>query len=260
MTRAELIERLESVLYDSAGRGGVGELVREPDWVQLTTPEAKTPFRNSVLRSVVSVDALALRIERAVAHYRGHGLPFRWFVTPSTRPVDTGDALLDAGFTHADTLHAMVARPGAFPDPSRDDVAVEVVTPDTIEEWLSVEQAGWGMPDAAIVRFRKELTEALSAPEPASVYYLARLDGRPTGTASFSLHGDFAHFNGSVVLEDCRKRGVYTELIYARMRDLKTRGIELVTNHCREATSAPVCAKLGFEAACRFYVYEFSPR
>jgi GNAT superfamily N-acetyltransferase len=261
MSDVALVERLESALYETAGRGGIGELVRRPDWVQLTTPEAKTPFRNGILRSIVTVDALAYQIERAVAHYRRYGVPFRWFVTPSTRPVDTGDALIDAGFVHADTLHAMAASPADFPEPRRDDVTVEVVGPDTVETWLSVEQRGWGMPDAGIERFRKEvISEVVAAPEPTSIYYLARLDGEPAGTASVALCGDSAHFKGSVVREEFRRRGIYTELIYARMRDLRARGIGLATIHGREATSAPVCAKLGFETACRFHVYEMADR
>jgi ribosomal protein S18 acetylase RimI-like enzyme len=248
---------LESALYASGDRIGDGRLSRTGDWVQLTTPDAKTHFRNGILRSIVAPTDLERRIDATIAHYREVGVPFRWMVTPSTQPRDTGSVLLRRGFDHIETLHAMVADPAAFPPHAGGDVTVERIDATGIDLWVECAGRGWKMPPDAIARFREELRRAFAQGDPSRSYFLARVGGVPAGTSSLKLMEGFAHFNGAEVDEAFRGRGVYRAMVLERMRFLRDRGVAIVTNHCVSTTSAPICARLGFRTICVFDVYRF---
>lgn len=252
------VDRLELALYVESGRGTGSEVVRTGTWVQLTTPDAPTEFRNGILRSVLRSDEVDARIDEAIAHYGA--LPFRWFVTPSTRPADMDEHLARKGFSHVDTLWAMTADARDFPEPAHPDVTVEEIGEDGLEEWLATMGRGWNMPAAGIDRFRKEIRANFAATPRVRHYFLARWDGEPAGSGSLRLFDDFAFFNGGETNERFRKRGVYREMVLARMKFLRERGIFRVTNHCRHRTSGPLCRKLGFRTVCEFRTWRHARR
>jgi GNAT superfamily N-acetyltransferase len=258
---ADLIRKLESALRVGEDRLRLrgAELVWTADWARITTPDARTHYHNGVLRSILAPEALESRIDETIAHYGRLGVPFRWMVTPSTRPRDTAEALLRKGFVHAETLHAMVADPADFPAHAGGEVTVEMVGKEGLDTWVACTGRGWSMPPPALERFRQELTRAIARPDPTSLYFLARYRGAPAGTSSLSLKDDFAHFDGAAVEEELRGRGIYRAMVLERMRVLRERGIRLVTNHCVSTTSAPICAGLGFRLVCTFEVYRFGP-
>ena len=252
-----LVDTLESALWGDGDRLGDGQLVRTEEWVQLTTPVAKTHFRNGVLRSVLAPEALGARIDATIAHYRDLGVPFRWMVTPSTRPLDTAELLLRKGFEHVETLHAMVADPAGFPVHAGGDIKVERIDKSGADTWVECTGKGWNMPPDALERFRAELRRALAKADPIRFYFLARHRGTPAGTCAIRLDKGSAHFSGGEVREELRRRGIYRAMVLERMRFLRERGVTLVTNHCVSTTSAPICARLGFRRVCDFEVYRF---
>lgn len=254
----DLVRKLESALYAAGERRGGVELISTDDWVRITMPGARTHHRNGVLRSVLAPERLEQRIQETIEHYRGLGVPFRWMVTPSTRPRDTAGALLRRGFEHIETLHAMVASPADFAAHASEDVTVEMVDAHAIDTWVECMGKGWEMPPDGLERFRGELRQALAEPDPTRFYFLARHRGTPAGTSSLKLLDGFAHFNGAAVPRELRGRGAYRAMVLERMRFLRDRGVRLVTNHCVSTTSAPVCARLGFRFVCPFEVYRFA--
>lgn len=62
-----IIDALERALYSHLARQAGAQMIREPDWVQLTTPGAATEYRNGVLRSVLDDVDVNRRIEVAEA-------------------------------------------------------------------------------------------------------------------------------------------------------------------------------------------------
>jgi hypothetical protein len=64
---------------------------------------------------------------------------------------------------------------------------------------------------------------------------------------------------GGNVLEPYRGRGIYRALIDVRLRDIAARGFTLATTQAREATSAPILERLGFETLYRGRVYKWQP-
>ena len=252
-----MIDLVERALVEGADRGGAGALEEGDGWARLTTAAASSEFRNAVLRSRLEPEEADARIEETIAHFDALGTPFRWFVTPSTRPRDMGERLLRRGFRLAPVIAAMTARPGDFPRPDAPDMDVVDVGPAEADAWVDTLRRGWDMPPPAVARFRAEIEGGLAARPRRSFYFLARWRGEPAAEGSLTLFDGYAHFDGSTTVPAYRRRGLYRALILARMAFLRTRGVGLVTNHCRADTSAPICARLGFEKACEFRAYRF---
>ncbi len=253
------VAKLEQALCYLEDPGDGFEEFQSETWVQYTEPNAPTHFRNGVLRSVLQPDELQERIAATIAHYDALSLPFRWMVTPSTRPLNTLDVLMANGFTHHETLEGQVADPANFPAPPEDDVEVVEVDEDLIEDWIEVNRLGFGLPEQAVPRFRQSMTRRLSEDPRCHCTLLARVDGKPAAVGSYVLRDDFAHFSGAATVKAFRRRGLYRRLILERMARLRAAGISLVTNHCVSTTSAPICKRVGFEHVCDFEVLIHTP-
>jgi GNAT superfamily N-acetyltransferase len=249
------IERIEHAMYATANRLGGGSLTWTDDWVQLTTPDAMTDYRNLVYRSILPDQDVDARIEEMIRFHEELGVAFRWWVTPSTRPVDMGRRLEAHGFVQVDDVEGMVADAASFPEPASADITVEKVGMDTAEAWLDATCRGWDTPPAARERFRMEVERELCNPDTRCHYFLARWRGEPAGSGGLTYVDDFAHFSGSVVIKEFRRRGVYGELILERMRHVREAGLRVVTNTCVKTTSAPICAARGFRGVCEMQVF-----
>jgi len=251
MNDVELVER---ALCENNGRSGMGEMVEGPGWVQVTDANAKTDYRNLVLRSVLEADEADARIEAAKQHFAKTGVDFRWWVTPSSRPLDLAERLERHGMHLADTVIGMVADPAAFPGRESPDVEIRAVTSEELDLYADVTSEGWGSPPAARDRFRKIAARELETLGERTTY-LVFYRGEPAGTAGLSFLENSAHFAGSVVLPRFRGRGIYRVMIEERMRIVRERGVAIVTNHCRASTSAPICERLGFRRVCEMQVF-----
>lgn len=246
---------VERALYDLEPSQTGGEIVDRPDWLSYSEPAAPTHYRNGVLRADLAADAADTRIRETIQYFEDLGVPFRWVVGPSTRPLDLAERLVAHGFRHHETLVGMAADPAAFPVPAVDDVEIVTVGPAHTDEWLELSRCAWPLPDAALPFFRSTLERDLAADPQAAWHLIARIEGTPAATAAFCRIGDSVHFCGGATHPDFRRRGLYPRLVFERMRLIRELGFRVVTNHCVSTTSAPICDRLGFERVCEFHVY-----
>ncbi|MHC4937875.1 MAG: GNAT family N-acetyltransferase [Planctomycetota bacterium] len=247
------VELLEWALCENNRLIALGSYQAAPDWVQLTTPRAKTDYRNLVLRSVLSDERADERIDAARRHFAGVGVDFRWWVTPSSRPLDLAERLEARGLRLADTVVGMIADPAQFTDASP-DVTLDLVDLDTLDQFADMNRRAWGGLPAARDRFREVARRELDSGG-QRMSFIARYRGEPVGSGSLMFLEHAAHFAGSAVLPEFRGRGVYTGMIKRRMALVRERGIGVVTNLCRAGTSAPICEKLGFRPVCEMQVF-----
>ncbi len=257
MTPEDKIAKLERAFCELQDLGDL-QLESDDSWLRYTQPSAPTQFRNGVLRSILEPDEVQPRIEETIRHFDDHNLPFRWIITPSSRPLDLPQALMANGFAHFETLRGVTAAPANFPPPD-DDIEIVEVDERLVEDWLLVNREGFGLPDQAVPRFRKVHLMRL-AEEPRREYsFIARVDGEPASAGSFIRVEDFAHFSGAATRKSFQRRGLYRRLVLARMARLRELGISLVTNHAVATTSGPLCMKMGFEHVCDFEVFVHEP-
>jgi len=249
--KRNLVER--ATWENTQGRDGQ-EVIVTPNWVQITSPFAPTPFMNGVLRCELPEHDIDLRVRHTVLHFRAKGLPFRWKIVPSTRPADLGQRLEQNGMVLKEKLFGLYAEPGELKIASNPKVRVEAVTLQNLEAWLAVQANAWKVPPLGIEYQRRSMTEALKN---GGRYenYLACLDGEPVGSAAMCVNNDYVYLMGGAVNEAHRGQGVYRTLTAHRLQRIAELGLPAVV-HCLEKTSAPICLKLGFEKICEIHSFE----
>jgi predicted N-acetyltransferase YhbS len=192
-------------------------------------------------------------IDETIATYTELQTPFRWHVGPSSRPADLAQRLLARGFEHSDTLAGMCIATDAevvAVDPS---VVVSELTEDDEEAFANVIASTFDHPDPVRERLLRRLRETRGAERPK--HFVARLDGRVVGSTSYAPMKRAGFLQGAAVLEEYRGRGIYKQMIRERLERLRGAGCELAVITARTSTSAPICARLGFDRVCSIEVY-----
>lgn len=226
------------------------EVIERPGLRQLVTPSFRTGGLNEVSFFSASDEDAEDAIDAALRPYRLHGIRFRWNVLPGSRPHDLAARLERRGLA-ASTVCAMARDTEELPTASA-GVTVSRVDESTLDLFTKTMADGWEIDPEPLLAYHRRIFRAEGSP---CRLFLACCDGAPAGTASsFSLPHS-AYLMGGVVLPKFRRRGVYQALIGERLHDAAESGLELVTTHARESTSAPLLVRAGFETVCRFSVF-----
>jgi GNAT superfamily N-acetyltransferase len=232
-------------------------VIERDGWYQTITPSSKSAQGNVVVLSRVAADDAERVARETIAMYAALGLPFKWSVGPLTEPADFGDVLDRLGFSHSH-MRGMAVEPQRWTYSAQPPgVSVERVGDDTFDDYYTAMMRGWASELGETATWRDGMRKSLHSAE--YQYYLARIDGVPAGTAGFIVKPRSVYLIGGNVLEPYRGRGVYRALIDARLRDVAALGLTLATTQAREATSAPILDKLGFETLYRGRVYKWQP-
>jgi len=209
--------------------------------------EVPFPLFNPVSGARFAPDAAADRTRQIVASYAERGLPFLWWLTPSTTSPELEAVLADAGMTREETpgMHAPLAAPmtPALPD----GVALEEVdTSRQPEPFISTMVEGFGMPAELMAEF----TRLLRAFDDARlINVMATLDGRPVATGTGWVTGTTVGLYNIATLDDVRGRGL-GYAVTARLMDLaEERGCTDAVLHASEQ-GRPVYERLGFSFVC----------
>jgi GNAT superfamily N-acetyltransferase len=224
------------------------QVIERPGWLQIVTPSIKTGGLNEVIYSLLDEREADATIDAAIAMYRGLGLKFRWNAGPGSGPDDLCERLERRGLTPS--WGRGMSR--ATHDIGTLGEVVDVVEVDatTLERYTDVMAAGWNADGATLLALHRHVLA-----ERQQCLFMAYCDGVPAAAASYVPFARSAFLVGAVVLAPYRGRGLYRALVHARLAHAHARGIALATSHAREATSAPILERLGFETVCRFPMY-----
>jgi GNAT superfamily N-acetyltransferase len=151
----------------------------------------------------------------------------------------------------------MAVEPSRWTYTPRTDVTVERVGRAAFEDYYTTMVRGWAeeVPEAS--SRRASMLQTLD--NGRHHHYLARVDGAPVGTAGMIVKQRSVYLVGGNVLESHRGRGIYRALLDERLRHAAELGFSLATTQAREATSAPILEKLGFETLFRSRMYKWQP-
>jgi hypothetical protein len=131
-------------------------------------------------------------------------------------------------------------------------VRVEEVDEGALETYCDVIARGWELDRAAELSRHRAL---FCRPERRHRMFLGLVGGEAVAAAGLVMHPRSGYLLGAVVLPGMRGRGLYRALVGARLRATAEAGLTLATSMAREATSAPILERLGFETACRFRMF-----
>ena len=224
-----------------------------PDAVDRTTDEYRVttyPDRTSVQWS--TTDRLPGLVDELLEVARAAGHPLRWWVSGRTRPADTGDQLASRGFEVTETLDVLARPLAGLPEALRAPGDVQVVPADDEQTIRLAGRLGaevFGEDDPTEAQVEDEVHRAALAAERGRWEvrrFVAHLDGRPVGSAGYTLVGGTLRLWGGGVVSDARGRGVYRALLAARAADGLRQGADLALVKGRVATSAPVLRRAGF--------------
>jgi GNAT superfamily N-acetyltransferase len=188
---------------------------------------------STVLWSALDASAIDDAIEEQKAYFAALGHELEWKAYAHDPPPDLIDRLRGHGFA-VDEPEAIVVLDltAAPPELSTEAPNVRRLTrPDQMDERIREE---WRL-----------------SPETVSVY-AAEVDGARVahGWARFPTNSRFASLWGGKTLAVYRNRGLYTQLVRARVQEARQRGYRYVTVDAR-STSRPILERRGFRVLTR---------
>jgi GNAT superfamily N-acetyltransferase len=168
--------------------------------------------------------------------------------------LNFGELLERHGFTGWD-VRGMAIDPQRWTSTPRADITVERVGRAGFEDYYRTLVLGWAAEVTEADSWRDSMLRALDGG--VHHYYLARIGGQPVATAGMAVKQRSVYLIGGNVLEAYRGRGIYRALLDERLRHAAELGFSLATTQAREATSAPILERLGFETLFRSRVYKY---
>ncbi len=178
-------------------------------------------------RVVGLTDAEAGAVSALIAWFEDRGLRGRFEITPGIDAPQVTRALVREGYGASRPTAVLFGEPRPAPAPPV-GVTVEEVDASTLEAFLDVYAAGWGIPEPE--GFKRNVRGWLGSP--GWTLYLGRYRGAPAGEAILFMDGPTAYCAGSSVDPAHRGHGVHRALLRRRMADAAEAGADLV---CAEA-------------------------
>lgn len=220
------------------------QIIDLPTCYQIVTPSDRSGSLNEILRADVADMA---EFDALCAPYRDRGLAFKVCVWPWSKPANLHETLAARGSEHW-RARGMYIDTQTNIEPAHRVERVHAAR--DCEHFAHVWACGWKEPIAAA------LTDTYAMLERADLdLFVAYLEDEPAGVALCRHQPDYGYLMGAVVLPTCRGRGLYRSLIAARLDWLATNGVRIAVTHAREATSAPILARLGFDTAFRYRMH-----
>lgn len=182
-------------------------------------------------------------------------LAFGWVTGPSTRPADLPRHLEAAGFTHAESLAGMALADLSTEMAVNPEARVWEATFGEAREQNEMMARAYGLP-SEVMRFFNELLDA-AADQIRSRLYFASIGDEPVAWSylTYLPESPIVLLGGAATLEEHRGHGLYTALVAKRLADARSDGRTTAVVQADRATSAPICAKLGFREICGLEIF-----
>ena len=186
---------------------------------------------------------------------------FGWITSPTTRPGDLPQRLVEAGLVKADELAGMILTDLATPIRANPEVEVRAASVAEQRRAIPMTATAYGLPPDVAEWFAEAL---IAAPPPFRFeMYHAFLPGHDGPVAFGNLvyvpGTSIVLLGGAATVSDMRGHGIYTSLVARRLADARAAGADAAVIQAVRGTSAPVCAKLGFKEIVPLDFYAWVP-
>lgn len=222
-------------------------------WFHTGAPEA---YANAVLATDLADEEADAVIDATLTELRGRGVPFLWWVLPSSRPGDLAGRLAARGLVADPPWPGMsVAVDRLIAPPRVTGLEIRRVTgePD-FQRFLDT----FGPILTPSEAFRNVFATGARgigfAEDAAEVHFLGLLDDEPVGTASLLTAGGVAGIYNVTTVEHVRGRGIGAALTACAVNVGRERGMELATLQASKM-GRPLYERLGFEFVCDLLPY-----
>lgn len=193
-------------------------------------------------------------IQRVLASYQREEKTFNWFVGPTSQPDTLREHLIAAGLTYRVSIKGMVLRDIHHTIKSNPDVEVREATAADLDRHVAMMASAFGT-TVDVANILNCLYEALGNKAKLYLAYVAGSNEPVAFSASVFENDGIVVLLGAATLEAYRGRGIYTSMVAKRLDDALARGATTAIIQSDPKTSAPICAKLGFEHICSLDIY-----
>jgi GNAT superfamily N-acetyltransferase len=198
-------------------------------------------------------------IQAEISAARAHERSLEWKVYSHDNLPSLSVALQVAGLRPRphETLMIRDLQQGMFEPRSIPGLEIRTIRDaDGFRDYVRVDQAAFGSQDDA--RY-EETRERLHDPQVA--IYLAYLAGVPacSGRVEFESGRSFAGLFGGGTVPPLRGRGIYKELVRARLEWARDHGARWAFVEAVDTTSRPILERLGFEAVAGIEAWCWDP-
>lgn len=255
---SELIRDAERILRDcffSFGQYPQATRIDEPR-VAGVISGIPVPFFNGIAATNIEDDR---DIDRITAMFRERQAPFRWWLTPSTRPSDLEAKLLARGFHHTYDANGMVAELAKVDfdaPPPRELTIQRVANARQFDAWIDVFAETFDIPPHVCAIWRDAYT--VFGFDDIWVHYVGYLDEKPVTITSLLMAEDLGGIYCVGTIPEARGRGVGRALTLAAMKEAKERGATRAVLQSSDMGYG-VYRAIGFEDVCALRLYDWRP-
>lgn len=212
---------------------------------------------NKVLRARLEPAGAGETIRAAVHHFRTRALPFTWWAGPLSQPDELPRLLAAEGLLPAETELGMAVRQQDLPARVEWPAGLEIRRVEdaaSLGHFAAINAANWEPPDPAVDEFfRRGQPLLLEAGCPMRLY-VGYLNGEPAASGELFLGGGAAGIHMVSTRREFRRRGIGCAMTWHCAAEGLAAGLDLAVLQASEE-GAPVYARLGFQAVCRFTEY-----
>jgi GNAT superfamily N-acetyltransferase len=213
------------------------------------------PFFNGIALTRVQDEAA---VARTIDAFRAQGRPFRWWITPSTRPSSLAEVLQAHGMRHAFDSAGMTADLTSLPDPSIK------LTIRRVDDRRAMEQAT----ELLLTVFERPRHEwdwwvrayehcGFDASSPWS-HFIAYDGDTPVATSAVLLEGKLAGIYHVSTVPSARGRGIGAAVTLEALRYARERGATRAALQS-SAMAVNVYKSIGFVEECTLRLYDWRP-
>lgn len=195
-------------------------------------------------------------------NYRQAGLPFWWWIFPSSHTKAAIEILESEGFSLVENIPSLLADLITIPDkePRVEGFSVSRVRDhEELSVWEEVSFAGFDFRQDTKEQYHRFVSAFNLRDDARQRFFLARVNGKPAGTSLLFLNGKAAGIYFVTTLVDFRKEGIGLELTLATTRHAGVAGARYAT-----LQSSPdglhVYEQAGFKKYCQTAVFSLAAR
>ena len=237
-----------------ASRPG-GEVVEADDVTACSTGLA---FRS--VNCAVAIDLDPANADERIAEVGGwfetRGLPWRWLVGPTSRPLDLDERLVRAGFEPLSRGSVGMALDLRGFEAEAPPAGVEIVTVDDVaglDAWETLQRSALALDDTQTRAWRHAHDRAVSPDVPLRDW-IAFLDGVPVAAAALFVGAGVAGIYNVATVPEARGRGIGRAITAAALAEAVRRGQRTAVLGASEM-GYPVYRRLGFRDVSRMRSY-----
>ncbi len=255
-----LVETIETSLQILPPTPGVFDPLPFGGVVGRVSPHSH-PLANLVGVARFDEEDAAARVAAVRQLFAAQGKAFGWVTGPATRPADLSRHLRSAGMAKVDEMAGMALLDLRRPIRVAPRIRVREADAEELIGASELLAASYGMPVDVARMFAEAM--ARSRGRIRSRGYFAYLDDPREPIAWSSLvhipNSETVLLGGAATLPEHRGEGAYTALVARRLADAYEEGARSAVIQAVRSTSAPVCARLGFEELCALEFYAWVP-